>query len=423
MTRMLAVWFNDVLVGHLIEENNIWSFKYNKKWIEEDIGFDLSPSLLRSDGEIKDGSSTRPVQWFFDNLLPEEMSRELIAKDEKFESSDSFSMLEHFGHESAGALTLLAEGESLSEGAEQELSLKELSERIKGLPRTPLTSTTTKKMSLAGAQHKLALIYRDNELFEPIGRTVSTHILKPDHQDTNDFPHSVVNEWFIMQLAEKVGLEVPATYYKKVPEPIYIIERFDRVTEEDGSLSRRHTMDACQLLSLYGKDKYTGSTIVNMVKVIAHCRTKLTARQTLFKWMLFNTLVGNADAHMKNLSLFCEYKGLMLTPHYDLLSTTSYASPGKWGDDEMSWPIGNASFYKEIKKEDFTIFGKDIGLGDRYINATLGQMVSTIKDKSVELLTQTEKINAADRPSAGELRHLRVIIYGVITDMAKLLEV
>ena len=114
-------------------------------------------------------------------------------------------------------------------------------------------------MSLAGAQHKMALIYRDNELFEPIGSTLSTHILKPDHQDTDDYPHSVANEWFVMQLAKKVGLSVPETYYKRVPEPVYLIERFDRVTGDDGSLSRRHTMDACQLLSLYRFERKASS--------------------------------------------------------------------------------------------------------------------------------------------------------------------
>ena len=35
-------------------------------------------------------------------------------------------------------------------------------------------------MSLAGAQHKLPVCLRDGELFEPIGRQSSTHILKPD---------------------------------------------------------------------------------------------------------------------------------------------------------------------------------------------------------------------------------------------------
>lgn len=143
-------------------------------------------------------------------------------------------------------------------------------------------------MSLAGAQHKIALIYRDNDLFEPIGSTLSTHILKPDHERPQDYPHSVANEWFVMQLAKRVGLSVPKTDYIKVPEPVYLIERFDRVTEGDRSFSRRHTMDACQFLSLYGKDKYNASTTENMVKVINHCRTKATARQVLFKWVLVN---------------------------------------------------------------------------------------------------------------------------------------
>lgn len=47
MTRTLAVWFNDVLVGHLIEEKNIWAFRYCKEWVASDTGFDLFPSIPR----------------------------------------------------------------------------------------------------------------------------------------------------------------------------------------------------------------------------------------------------------------------------------------------------------------------------------------------------------------------------------------
>ena len=63
-------------------------------------------------------------------------------------------------------------------------------------------------MSLAGAQHKLAVVLDNGTLFESVGARPSPHMLKPDHPDP-DYPHSVANEWFVMRLARKIGLDVP----------------------------------------------------------------------------------------------------------------------------------------------------------------------------------------------------------------------
>jgi serine/threonine-protein kinase HipA len=50
----------------------------------------------------------RPVQWYFDNLLPEEKLREQIALDARLrDKDDAFALLEYLGAESAGALILL----------------------------------------------------------------------------------------------------------------------------------------------------------------------------------------------------------------------------------------------------------------------------------------------------------------------------
>src|SRR5690606_41609348 len=68
------------------------------------------------------------------------------------------------------------------------------SRRIQQMPHIPLTHEAKKRMSLAGAQHKLAVILDHDELYEPEGSTASTHILKPDHPDLS-YAHSVINEW------------------------------------------------------------------------------------------------------------------------------------------------------------------------------------------------------------------------------------
>src|SRR5208283_2238955 len=57
---------------------------------------------------LVDSSSKRSVQWYFDNLLPEESARDLLAKEAKIDVADAFGLLAYYGAESAGSLTLVA---------------------------------------------------------------------------------------------------------------------------------------------------------------------------------------------------------------------------------------------------------------------------------------------------------------------------
>jgi len=193
-SRTLCVWINDQLVGQLNESNSVWSFRYADSWLENDEGSDLAPALPRTSVEIVDGSSTRPVQWFFENLLPEASARQTLLQELSHVDGGAFTLLQHHGQELAGALTLLQEDEYITEEGEAPLSFAELSRRIQALPTTPLTAYAPKKVILAGAQHKLMVTFRDGELFEPIGKTASTHILKPDLPHKNHYPHTAVNE-------------------------------------------------------------------------------------------------------------------------------------------------------------------------------------------------------------------------------------
>ncbi len=87
----------------------------------------------------------------------------------------------------------------------------------------------------------------------PIG---CTHLLKPDHENVDLWPHSAANEWFVMSFAADVGLPVPAVELRRMPETVYLVRRFDRVG--DGIAARRlHAIDTCQLLGLAAAFKYT----------------------------------------------------------------------------------------------------------------------------------------------------------------------
>src|SRR5690606_15228470 len=133
-------------------------FEYDSEWLA--YGYNIIPGLSFQAGRQLDGATARPVQWFFDNLLPEEHARTLLEKDVRVQPGDAFSLLEAIGHESAGAFTLLPPGVELDTGEAIELTPAELNERILKLPRQPLNRSERKKMSLAGAQHKMLVIFK-----------------------------------------------------------------------------------------------------------------------------------------------------------------------------------------------------------------------------------------------------------------------
>lgn len=147
-------------MGTLHEDKDLWALAYDPTWVGKEGSFDLSPALPRSQLLHRDGASTRPVQWYFDNLLPEEKPRELIAGDARLhDKDDAFALLAYLGAESAGSLTLLPPGQTPDEHATlKPLSYEALSQRIAGLPKTTLTKEAPQRMSLAGAQHKLLVL-------------------------------------------------------------------------------------------------------------------------------------------------------------------------------------------------------------------------------------------------------------------------
>ena len=230
--RALAAFINQQQVGELREVDGLWAFQYSQAWLDHPQRFALSPHLPLTEQALADGASARSVQWYFDNLLPEEAQRTILAADAKLDAADAFALLAHYGAESAGSLTLLPpEHAPLPAGSLRALPDAKLSERILKMSAVPLTHLAAKRMSLAGAQHKLAVVMQRGdlssemsgaqfELFEPSGTLPSTHILKPDHP-RGDYPHSVINEWFVMTLAQRLGLNVPNVHRRYVPQPVY----------------------------------------------------------------------------------------------------------------------------------------------------------------------------------------------------------
>jgi serine/threonine-protein kinase HipA len=281
-------------------------------------------------------------------------------------------------------------------------------------------------MSVAGAQQKLLVVVgEDGALFEPVGAFASTHILKPDAASEH-YPCSAVNEWFCARLARKLGLDIPDVELRFVPSPVYIIKRFDR-DFSTSPVSRLHALDATQLLTLAAGAKYTKSGVESLVDISEKTRGKLPARIALFRWTLFNILIGNSDAHLKNISLFAGKFGYMLAPHYDLLSTATWSVPGlvspsevKWPDIALSYPFGGATTYADLKPEHMEEFARQLGVPKNAMLREYRKLVHGILPAANELLAEFEarKDVLAEKRGA-QIRMLRTIIHMCIAETVR----
>lgn len=420
--RQLLVLINDTTVGTLSAQDDIWRFAYAPEWIASPQAFALAPGLPLSTTEYIDGASQRPVQWHFDNLLPEEQLRSVLAKEAQIDEADAFGLLGYFGAESAGSLVLAAPDAIAAATGLCPLPLPELNARIRNLPHATLTQKSPKRMSLAGAQHKMVVVYQDGALFEPLPGTPSTHILKPDSQSA-DYPHSVINEYFSMRLAAAVGLNVPAVHRLYAPEPAYIVERFDRRTAPDGSTQRLHIIDTCQLLTKSRAFKYEQASLGTLVQAVEQCTAKAVTRLQLYRWLVFNYLLGNGDNHLKNISFHIGHEGIHLAPAYDLLCTAvydtqSFSESPVWPKTQLALSLGQATQFEHVNRAVMLQAGADLGLAKGTATRELDKMLKILPEHADRLITAIEASypEQAINYQAGELRLLRAIRHVIVQE-------
>lgn len=431
MSRSLVVYLNDQRVGTLEEANDLWAFEYDRAWSTDPLGFDLSPALSRQQLSHVDGATRRPVQWYFDNLLPEELLREAVSAEAGLRVDDAFGLLEYLGAESAGSLTLLPPGQPLPrEPGLRPLPDAELSRRIARLPRATLSAEAPKKMSIAGAQHKLLVVVHDGQLFEPIGATPSTHILKPNHPSA-DYPASGVNEFVTMRLARAFGLNIPPVQLRYVPDPVYLIQRFDRHADAGGVMHRRHIIDACQLLNKARTFKYSGQSMATLKEIIPLTRNRVGTRQALFRWLLFNLVTGNDDCHLKNLSFVVSHEGVDLAPHYDLVATCVYRTPALADGQDATWPrtplpyaLGSTRTFEQATRDAVAWMADELQVGPfgRRQIAALAQLPAHLQALSDEVQALRASSAAAAIHAASETRLLRTLEHVILKDMLTALQ-
>ena len=309
MARTLNAYLHTDLAGHLTQDDDgDMTFQYAESWLQRPGAVSLSHSLpLR-----KERFRRKECRGFFAGILPEESTREIIARNLGISARNDYAMLERIGGECAGAVTFLPHGEPMPDRhyGYRELSDEELAAILKELPRRPLLAGEEGvRLSLAGAQDKLVVRIERGTIGVPLGGAPSTHILKPS---VERFDGVVFNEAFCMQLAAAAGLPAAAVQVRDVAGIHYLlVERYDRLHRPvpDGApvVERLHQEDFCQALGIVSEQKYQKEGGPSLKQCFALLREVSSAPvidlARLLDDVVFNYIVGNNDAHGKNFSL------------------------------------------------------------------------------------------------------------------------
>lgn len=334
MTDTLHILHGNTPVGRLTYERrrDEISLSYDESWQFGRESFPISLSLplakaLHSDDAI------RP---FLQGLLPDNPAV-IDAWGKRFQVSprNPFDIIKQVGEDCAGALQfirperleLILSGrlDSLAELSEEALArrMSDLQSQSRAIA-VPIDG----RFSLAGAQTKDALHFRDGRWHVPAGRIPSTHILKPQLED---FEEHALNEHFCLHLAAAIGLSAADSRILEVAGgKVLCVKRYDRaLNPARHEIVRVHQEDTCQAMGRYPQQKYqadggaSAAEIVSLLDQFSDDPRDDTDRFVM--GLALHWVIAGTDAHSKNYSLLHGPGSfLRLAPLYDIASFLPY---------------------------------------------------------------------------------------------------
>lgn len=371
---MLNVYFDGRHVADLWLENKFYCFRYT--------GPDL-PAISLTLPVREAPYQHDEAKAYFANLLPEGEARTAIEMRLGIARGDDYALLQRIGGDCAGAVTVFPEGEQpAATPTYRPLSPEKLIQLVQELPRHPLYigHGGAVRLSLPGVQHKMALYYQDGIFYLPENGAPSSHILKVPITTIPGVEHTVQNETFTMMLARTAGLKVADVELQTIGGiPVFLTRRFDRYHDAEGRLRRILQEDICQLMGFEPTLKYQnagGPGLEDCAQIIRrYSSDSLTDIEQLIRWALFNMVVGNGDAHAKNIAIIQQNGINRLAPFYDLVSTSVY---GANLDSSLAMSIGREYEPEKISRENIAQLADFLDLKLRIVQKVGRDLVERI---------------------------------------------
>lgn len=388
MSETLEAIFDGHQVGTLSYAKDGLLFTYSDTWLANPSAFPLSLSMPMVGEEYPD----QVVRSFISGLLPDDMDV-LKRWGRKFQVSpqNPFRLLANVGEECAGAIQFIPpenlpdwQSDSPPHGVDW-LSQSELEDRIDRLVADRSEARRhgdEGQFSLPGAQAKTGLFFdEENKRWGiPKGATPTTHILKPNVGEFEDFE---INEHYCLRLGAQLGLRTAESWTETIGQHrVIVVTRYDRINL-NGRLVRVHQEDFCQALGVKPEDKYQKDGGPSAGDVFALLRDYSSdAREdthSFLRVLIFNYLIAGTDGHAKNYGLLISSQGqFRLTPLYDIISMLPY--PHQPRKLKLAMKVGGEYSLWKINRERWENAAKEWGFDVHLVIDQIQQMASALPD-------------------------------------------
>ncbi len=343
-------------VGTLAQRGDHTRFIFSDTYLD-DVHRPVLGLAFEQDLHQRHAAALRLPCWF-SNLLPEGRLREWIAADRGVSAQREMELLAQVGHDLPGAVRIRR--------VDDQSGTEELfGDAVAGTPRAAEDTTPSPwRFSLAGVALKFSMLAEHDRLTLPAAGRGGDWIVKLPDRMYADVPR---NEFAMMSLARSVGIDVPEVRLVHRDELIglppgvwapsehwaYAVRRFDRTPRRE----LVHIEDLAQVRNIYPDDKYTGS--YETVAALLYRGHDIDSVVEFARRLVFNILISNGDAHLKNWSLrYLDPRRPSLAPAYDLVSTMPYMGTG----EEFGLRFGGTKRYEKLRLMMFRRLESTLGI-------------------------------------------------------------
>jgi serine/threonine-protein kinase HipA len=402
MTDSLVVVLGDTVAGTVTRiARGALRFDYADDYRQRP---DATPLSLSMPTQVRSHPDHVITPWLWGLLPDNDAVLARWARQFQVSAASPFSLLAtQIGEDCAGAVRFAPPDQVdrvlTRPGSVTWLTEDEVATRLRDLKEDStawLGRSFTGQFSLAGAQAKTALLFRDGRWGVPSGATATTHILKPA---VSGFDDHDLNEHLCLDAARRVGLLAVRTRVGRFgDETAIVVDRYDRA-DKAGDTLRVHQEDLCQALGLPPSKKYENQDGPGPAQIAALLRRVMPPREAdlavsrFADVLIWNWLIGATDAHAKNYSLLLADKQVRLAPMYDVASALPYGTHEK--KLRLAMKIGG-DYRVFPERNTWPGAAKDLGLKADALVARVRELTATAPEAFAEAARAAD-IKALDR--------------------------
>ena len=383
----LTVWLYGSRIATLREDSNDklelrWTGEAYERW---GSGSRIMSHLLPLSAPTKAPHPAR-VKVFVDGLLPEGHARVNYAIEAGLRPEDTFGLVARYGRDTAGALVFqpVDEPAPLRVGEYRSLTEHDVGQRLRDAHKhAPGFGNDVGRDSstLAGLQPKITLHRAHDGTWQAcLDGAPSTWIVKVAQPLEGPSGDVVDTEVCSLDIANRAGLAAAhAEIHVFDGVRAIAVRRYDRIEGPDG-LHRVHQEDLAQALGLNTDDPLRKFQRGNRMPSLAHAADVLRSGGSepddLLRLTTINYLLGNIDAHAKNISFLRHEDGTAtLSPAYDIAMHTHH-------DDEQhrsALDINGKVYYADMTTDDLLAEAQRWGMPSRRAQRTVNDMIEATR--------------------------------------------